>query len=166
MRAKPTADPRHSAIYLGRRFFQVAHAAAAEAHADIGLSPLEFGVLFQLHDRPGVDQNTLAERLALDRTTTSATVFKLERLGLIKRDVNDSDRRARVLRLAPAGVALFASHRPKAQAAQQRVLSVLTPAERKQLAALLTRVIDANQQYLQPGMIRPRRAKVKPPLGR
>lgn len=166
MRAKPTINPRHSAIYLGRRFFQVAHAAAAEAHADIGLSPLEFGVLFQLHDRPGVDQNTLAERLALDRTTTSTTVFKLERLGLIKRDVNVSDRRARMLRLAPAGVALYASHRPKAQAAQQRVLSVLTPAERKQLAELLTRVIDANQQYLQPGMIRPRRAKVKIPVGR
>ena len=166
MRATPTSDPRHSAIYLGRRFFQVAHAAAAEAHADIGLSPLEFGVLFQLHDRPGVDQNTLAERLALDRTTTSTTVFKLERLGLIKRDVNDSDRRARILRLAPAGVALYASHRPKAQAAQQRVLSVLTPAERKQLAELLTRVIDANQQYLQPGTIRPRRAKVKTPVGR
>lgn len=166
MPGKPTADPRHSAIYLGRRFFQVAHAAAAEAHADIGLSPLEFGVLFQLHDRPGLDQNTLAERLALDRTTTSTTVFRLERLGLIKRDVNDSDRRARILRLAPAGAALYASHRPKAQAAQQRVLSVLTAAEQKQLAALLTRVIDANQQYLQPGMIRPRRAKAKTPVGR
>jgi DNA-binding MarR family transcriptional regulator len=163
---KPPIDPRHSAIYLGRRFFQVAHSAAAEAHADIGLSPLEFGVLFQLHDRPGVDQNTLAERLALDRTTTSTTVLKLEQLGLIRRDVNRSDRRARILRLAPAGVALYASHRPKAQAAQQRVLSVLTSAERKQLAELLTRVIDANQHYLQPGMIRPRRAKVKPAVDR
>ena len=166
MRAKPTLDPRHSAIYLGRRFFQVAHAAAAEAHADIGLSPLEFGVLYQLHDHPGVDQNTLAERLALDRTTTSTTVFKLERLGLIKREVSDSDRRARILQLTPAGVALYASHRPKAQAAQQRVLSVLTSAERKQLTELLTRVIDANQQYLQPGMIRRRRAKLKTPVGR
>ena len=160
MPAKPPIDPRHSAIYLGRRFFQVAHAAAAEAHADIGLSPLEFGVLFQLHDRPGVDQNTLADRLALDRTTTSTTVFKLERLGLIRRTVNDSDRRARVLTLTSAGMALYASHRPKAEAAQQRVLSVLTAAERKQLAALLTRVINANQQYLQPGTIRPRRAKL------
>ena len=164
MRAKP--NPRRSAIYLGRRFFQVAHAAAAEAHAAIGLSPLEFGVLFQLHDHPGVDQNTLAERLALDRTTASQTVFKLERLGLIKRDVNDSDRRARVLRLAPAGVALYAAHLPKAQAAQERVLSVLTAAERRQLAELLTRVIDANQQYLQPGMIRRRRAKLTPPVSR
>ena len=166
MRAKSMGDPRYSAIYLGRRFFQVAHAAAAEAHAEIGLSPLEFGVLYQLHDHPGVDQNTLAERLALDRTTTSTTVFKLERLGLITRDVSDSDRRARILQLAPAGVALYAAHRPKAQAAQQRVLSVLTSAERKQLAELLTHVIDANQQYLQPGMIRPRRAKVKIPVGR
>lgn len=166
MRATPAPEPRHSAIYLGRRFFQVAHAAAAEAHADIGLSPLEFGVLYQLHDRPGVDQNTLAERLALDRTTTSATVFRLERLGLIKRDVNGNDRRARVLRLAPAGVALYASHRPKAQAAQQRVLAALKPAERKQLVELLTRVIDANQRYLQPGMLRRRRAPAKIPVER
>jgi DNA-binding MarR family transcriptional regulator len=166
MRATQTPQPRHSAIYLGRRFFQVAHAAAAEAHSAIGLSPLEFGVLFQLHDFPGVDQNTLADRLALDRTTTSATVFKLERLGLIRRDVSDRDRRARSLRLAPAGEALYSSHRPKALAAQQRVLSVLTPPERKQLAALLTRVIEANQQYLQPGMIRRRRAKVKAGVAR
>jgi MarR family transcriptional regulator, lower aerobic nicotinate degradation pathway regulator len=159
MPKKTTLDARESAIYLGRRFFQVAHAAAAEAHADIGLSPLEFGVLLQLHDRPDVDQNTLAERLALDRTTTSQTVFRLEQRGLIARDVNGSDRRARVLRLTPAGVALHDMHRPKAQAAQVRVLSVLTPAERKQLAEMLTRVIDANQQYLQPGALRPRRAK-------
>jgi DNA-binding MarR family transcriptional regulator len=158
------SNPRHSAIYLGRRFFQVAHAAAAEAHAAIGLSPLECGVLFQLHDGPGIDQNTLAERLALDRTTTSAIVLKLEQLGLIERDVNASDRRARILRLAPAGVALHDAHRPKAQAAQQRVLSVLTPTERKQLVEMLTRVIDANQHYLQPGTIRPRRAKVNTPV--
>jgi DNA-binding MarR family transcriptional regulator len=119
-----------------------------------------------LHESPGVDQNTLADRLALDRTTTSVTVFKLERLGLIRRDVSQSDRRARSLRLAPAGEALYASHRPKAQAAQQRVLSVLTPSERKQLATLLTRVINANQQFLQPGSIRRRRARVKAPASR
>lgn len=154
-------DPRHSAIYLGRRFFQIAHAAAAEAHDAIGLSPLEFGVLIQLSDRPGVDQNTLAERLALDRTTTSAIVYKLEQRGLIERAVSDIDRRARVLRLAPAGVALHERHRPKAQEAQQRVLSVLTAAERKQLADMLTRVIEANQQYVQPGAIRRRRRKVE-----
>ena len=162
MRTTPALEPRHSAIYLGRRFFQVAHAAAAEAHAAIGLSPLEFGVLVQLHENPGIDQHTLAERLALDRTTTSTTVFRLEREGLIKRDVNGRDRRARILRLAPPGKALYSSHRPKAQAAQQRVLSVLTPAERKQLVELMTRVIDANRQYLQPGMIRRRRAKATP----
>jgi DNA-binding MarR family transcriptional regulator len=152
-------DPRHSAIYLGRRFFQIAHAAAAEAHVDIGLSPLEFGVLIQLSDRPGVDQNTLAERLALDRTTTSAIVFKLEQLGLIERAVSETDRRARVLRLAPAGVALHDRHRAKAQEAQQRVLSVLTSSERKLLAEMLTRVIEANQHYVQPGTIRRRRPK-------
>lgn len=160
------ADPHHSAIYLGRRFFQIAHAAAAEAHADIGLSPLEFGVLIQLHGRPGVDQNTLAERLALDRTTTSAIVYRLEQQGFIERAVSDTDRRARVLRLAPAGVALHDTHRPKAQAAQQRVLSVLTSGERRLLGEMLTRIIEANQRYVRPGTIRRRRAKVNTVLRR
>lgn len=155
-------DPRHSAIYLGRRFFQIAHAAAADAHRDVGLSPLEFGVLMQLHAGPDIDQNTLADRLALDRTTTSAIVYRLEQEGLIERTVSATDRRARVLRLAPAGVALHDAHRPKAAAAQQRVLSVLTAAERKQLAEMLTRVIDANRQYVQPGTIR--RRHPRPPV--
>jgi DNA-binding MarR family transcriptional regulator len=159
-------DPRHSPIYLGRRFFQIAHAAAAEAHDAIGLAPLEFGVLIQLHDRPGVDQNTLADRLALDRTTTSSIVFRLEQQGLIERAVNGDDRRARILRLAPAGVALHDRHRPAAQAAQERVMAVLTSAERKQLAELMTRVIDANQQYVRPGTIRRRSPKAKTAITR
>ena len=104
-----TAGSGRVPIALGRRLFQIAHAAAAEAHAAVGLTPFEFGVLIQLHDSPGIDQNTLAERLAMDRTTTSALVYQLEQKKLIERAVDPGDRRARVLRLAPAG---FALHTP------------------------------------------------------
>ena len=89
-------------IALGRRFYQIAVAAVAEVHAPIGLTPLEFAVLIHLHDAPGIDQNTLAERMALDRTSTGALVYRLERQRFLKRDVNGEDRRARVLRLTAA----------------------------------------------------------------
>ena len=46
-----------------------------------------------------VDQNALAERMALDRTSTGAIVLRLEQQGLVERPVNSIDRRARVLRL-------------------------------------------------------------------
>ena len=153
-RFDPTA---HSAISLGRRFYQIAVAAAEEVHEGTGLTPLEFAVLIHLNDRPGIDQNTLAERLALDRTTTSALVFGLEQRGLIERAVNGEDRRARVLRLAPEGKALHDRQRPKGRIAQERVLAVLTPAERRLFIDMLLRVIEANPQYLRANASRKRR---------
>jgi DNA-binding MarR family transcriptional regulator len=152
-----------SPIALGRRFYQIAVAAAAEVHEPTGLIPLEFAVLIHLHDEPGMDQNTLAERMALDRTSTGALVYRLEQQGLIERHVNGRDRRARELRLAPRGLALHNKQRPKARASQERMLEVLTPAERRSLVDMMERVIAANQQYARPGAGRRRRSKVEGP---
>jgi DNA-binding MarR family transcriptional regulator len=148
--AHPT--PRHP-IALARRLYQIATAVAAEVHKDeeTGLRHLEFGVMVRIHDTPGLDQNSLAEWMALDRTTISALVFRLEQLGLIERAVNGADRRARVLRLTRAGSALHDRTRPKTQAAQQRILAVLAPAERRAFIDMLARVIEANQAYVGAG---------------
>jgi DNA-binding MarR family transcriptional regulator len=140
-----------SPIALGRRFYQIAVAAVAEVHEVIGLIPLEFAVLIHLHDAPGIDQNTLAERMALDRTSTGALVYRLEQQGLVERQVNGTDRRARVLRLTPRGRAVHNKQRPKARAAQERLLEVLTPVERRSLVDMMKRVIAANPQYARPG---------------
>jgi DNA-binding MarR family transcriptional regulator len=153
----PSDRPGHSPMALGRRFYQIAVAVSAEVQEPVGLRPLEFGVMIRLHDTPGLDQNTLGERMALDRTSTSALVYRLEQLGLIERAVNGADRRARVLRLTPVGKALHDRQRPKARAAHDRMLSVLSAAERRSLIDMLVRVIDANQAYVRPGAGRRRR---------
>jgi DNA-binding MarR family transcriptional regulator len=153
--------PGRSPIALGRRFYQIAVAVAAEIQEGTGLRPLEFGVMIHLHDTPGLDQNTLADRMALDRTSTSALVYRLEQQGLIERAVNGADRRARVLRLTPAGKTLHDRQRPKARAAQEGILSVLTAAERRSLIDMLERVIAANQSYARPGAGRRPRTKRK-----
>ena len=146
-----------SPIALGRRFYQIAVAAVAEVHEPCGLTPLEFAVLIHLHDAPGIDQNTLAERMALDRTSTGALVYRLEQQRLIERKVNGTDRRARVLRLAPRGQALHDKQRPKGRVAQERLMNVLAPDERRLFAEMMRRVIDANQEYARPGAGRRRR---------
>ena len=143
-------------IALGRRFHQIARARLSEVQEPLGLRPLEFGVLIRLHDWPGQDQNTLGERMALDRTTTSALVGRLEQQGLIERAVNNEDRRARVLRLTAAGRRLHDAHRPDADAAQLAMLRCLSAAERRTLFELLDRVIAANEAYVRPGAGRKR----------
>ena len=148
-------------IALGRRFYQIAVAAAAEVHEPVGLIPLEFAVLIHLHGAPGIDQNTLAEYMALDRTSTGELVYRLEQQGLIDRPVNGTDRRARVLRLTARGLALHNKQRPKARASQERLLDVLTPAERRSLVDMMERVIAANPQYARPGAGRRRRSTVE-----
>ena len=85
------------------------------------------------------------------------TGVSAEQKKLIERAVDAADRRARVLRLAPAGIAPHKKQRPKAHAAQERLLAVLTPAERRQLVDSLVRVIEANQHYARAGALRRRR---------
>ena len=138
-------------IGLARRLYQIALAVLADVHAGSDLRPLEFGVMTYVHHHPGIDQNTLAESMALDRTSISSMVYHLEQLGLLERTVNGVDRRARVLHLSAAGRALHHRQLPNSLAAEDRILAVLKPAERRALIDMLTRVIEANQSYVRPG---------------
>ena len=75
--------------------------------------PARSAVLIHLHDAPGIDQNTLAECMPLDRTSTGALVYRLEPQGPIEPYVNGRDRRASVLRITPRGLASHNKQRPK-----------------------------------------------------
>ena len=159
-RAQRQSEPNRSSrttprypLALARRFDQIATAVVAEVHQreGTGLRHLEFGVMVRVHDTPGLDQNSLAEWLALDRTTISALVFRLEQQGLIERAVNGDDRRARVLRLTSAGKALHDRVRPKTEIAQKRILAALSPVEQRSFIDMFVRVIDANQAYVGAG---------------
>jgi DNA-binding MarR family transcriptional regulator len=157
----PKSGLDNAPIALFRRLYQIATAVSAEVLAPDGLIPLEYGVLLRIHANPGVDQITLAGLLALDRTTISSVLFKLEKRGLVEREVNDVDRRARVLRLTPKGLEIRDRLRPTTRAAQENIWSVLTSTERKQLIEMLQRVMDANRPYMRLGAGRRKRTKTK-----
>jgi DNA-binding MarR family transcriptional regulator len=72
-------------------------------------------------------------------------------LGLIDRQVDPADRRARILRLTAKGVRLRRHLRPKVIAAQDQIMRTLSKSERDTLLELLTRVVEANQAYARPG---------------
>jgi DNA-binding MarR family transcriptional regulator len=124
-----------------------------------GLTPLQFAVLIHLNrrtGRPGIDQNGLAERLNIDRNTTSVLVEQLANKGLVERLVDKQDRRARLLSLTVKGEKLYARLHPHNQAVNDAILSPLTRSEREVLIGLLIRVIEGNQTVSSNGLSKPK----------
>jgi DNA-binding MarR family transcriptional regulator len=145
---------------LARRFYQICVSMVADSIEETGLTPLQWGVLAYLSKitgEPGIDQNNLAARLGVDRNNASLLVEGLVARGLVERNVNGADRRARQLKLATDGEKLFARLRPKNRAANERILAPLTPDERKLLLDLLVKVIEANWVHARPGAGRRKR---------
>jgi DNA-binding MarR family transcriptional regulator len=145
---------RRQVIPLARHLFQICMAAVAEVLDGQELTALEYGVLVWLKDDPNIDQNALAARMGVDRTTASMLVSSLEENGFVDRRTNPLDRRARLLRLTQKGEAQRARVRPRVLECQTRILSVLEPAEREMLLDLLIRVVTTNEAYMRPGAAR------------
>jgi DNA-binding MarR family transcriptional regulator len=148
---------RRIPMALARRLFQICTTATAEALEGFDLTPLQYAVLAYVQAEPDLDQIGLAARLGIDRNNTSVLVEQLEAKGLLSRRVNGADRRARLLRLTPRGEKLRARIQPVTYAGQQRLLSVLEPAERELLLDLLVRVIEGNRPLARPGTGRRKR---------
>ena len=139
-------------VALARHLHQICTAKVSQVLEADGLTPLEFGALILLGEFPGIDQNTVAAKMAIDRTSISAMVFKLETRKFVRRAVHADDRRARTLCLTAAGEALRARLRPQSRAAQQSVLASLSPTERENFLEMLVRVVAANEAHARPGI--------------
>jgi DNA-binding MarR family transcriptional regulator len=143
------ADPPWHGVptAIARRFHQICVAKTSEVVGPVGLTPLQYGVLIHLSrltGKPEIDQNALAERINVDRNTASMLVEQLVKKGLVERQVNGADRRARILRLTPEGEKLYARLRPAHLTANESILAPITSRERKLLIGLLIRVIEGN----------------------
>jgi DNA-binding MarR family transcriptional regulator len=76
--------------------------------ADAVLSPRkittdQFSLLWILWRREGIRQNELADELYTDANTVTAMLVRLEKRGLIRREVCAQDGRARRVSLTPSG---------------------------------------------------------------
>ena len=146
--SRSIAPPWHSVpTAIARRFHQICAAKTSEVVGKADLTPLQYGALVNLSmltGKPGIEQNGFADRLNVDRNTASLLVEQLVKKGLVERQVNEADRRARLLRLTPNGEKLYARLRPAHIVADQSILAPINPAERKLLIDLLIRVIEGN----------------------
>lgn len=86
----------------------------------VGLSNWQFTLLMMLHRDKPPTIGSLANQLAMDRTTVTANLKPLERRGLLAIQVDLDDHRARRLVLTHAGRALIAEAVPLWRMAQAK----------------------------------------------
>ncbi len=120
--------------HLIRRAHQRAVSTFAETHGR-SITPVQYALLRALQEEPGIDQVTLAQRVALDTSTTADIAARLESKGWIVREL--LPRRQRSLTLTDAGRAVLADMLPKVAPMYQQLLQGLTADEQSEFLRLL-----------------------------
>jgi len=132
--------------YLFRRMQQIAVAIFVEECKAYDLTPVQYAALVAIQAHPGIDATRLSAVIAFDRSTLGNVIERLEAKQLIERKPSREDRRVKLLYLTRAGVALLSDIMPSVDRAQARMLQPLKPADRKTLMALLTQLVDLNNE--------------------
>ncbi len=88
-------------------------------------------VLSALDESPVRTQAALAEAIGADKTRIIGTLDELQEAGLISRTPDPDDRRARLLAITDKGRKLRRLVMAEIQASEERLLAVLTPADRR-----------------------------------
>jgi DNA-binding MarR family transcriptional regulator len=132
--------------YLFRRMQQIAVALFVEECKEYDLTPVQYAAMVAIHTHPGIDATRLSAVIAFDRSTLGSVLERLQTKSLIERRPAPEDKRVKLLYLTKSGVALLGDIKPSVERAQARMLQPLDPADRKKLLALLTQLVDLNNE--------------------
>ncbi|PUE20200.1 MULTISPECIES: MarR family winged helix-turn-helix transcriptional regulator [unclassified Limnohabitans] len=131
--------------HLIRRAQQIAVAIFAEQLASADITPVQFAILNALLDSPGIDQVSLAKRVAFDPATSGSVIGRLEAKGWVVREADRSDRRRKLLVVTPLGVQAMANIQSDVARVQEKILAPLTTQEQSQFVHLLSRLVQGHQ---------------------
>ena len=100
-----------------------------------------------MRNRPGIDQRTLVNLIAVDRSTIGAILRSLDERGYIRRVTPKHNQRIKQLFILPPGEEVLRNSKATIKRVQERILSPLAPADRETFLDLLERVVDGNNAF-------------------
>ena len=122
---------------------QASHVMVTEmtrAFEDMGVAPRGH-CLLSAAQTGEYTQKELADMVGLDKTTMVVTVDELERAGLAERVPSATDRRARIIRVTPAGKRVVQKGELIVQEIQRDVLASLPERDAERFIATLERLV-------------------------
>jgi DNA-binding MarR family transcriptional regulator len=103
----------------------------------LGIRPVTLSLLGTVYDHPGIAQTELGKRLHIKRANMVPLLAELSTRGLIVRRPSDTDRRAQVVALTPAGKKLTAELLALHDKLEADLVRMLGASESAQLLKLL-----------------------------
>ena len=133
--------------HLIRRLNQIAAALFAEETEGFDLTSVQYAALHMIDQVPGIDQVSLSDMIAFDKTTVVKVLDRLVDKGLVTRIRSETDRRVNHLHATPAGAQLLKAMHPLLDRCDKRILSPLSGAEQHAFMELLARLVQANNAH-------------------
>lgn len=120
--------------HLIRRAHQI---AVSVFHSTMGgdITPVQYAILKCLQARPGIDQVTLAQEVALDTSSAALTAVRLETKGWIARQL--APKRQRCLFLTAQGSDMLQQIDLRMHAMQKTLLDEFSPHDQREFLRLL-----------------------------
>ncbi len=130
-----------SPIHLLHRAGQCAGDIFQNEMAEGGLTPRQFAVLHTVSQNEGLSQTHLVERTGIDRSTLADIIRRMLKKGLIQRRRTKEDARAYAVKLTDEGWRILKSTEPVARRVDDKVLAVLSAAERERFLQDLNKIV-------------------------
>jgi len=126
--------------YNMKRAYMLFYQDLKQNLAEFDLRQRTFSVLSLVIENPNISQIEVARTLGIERSGTVVIVDELEERGLVVRERAPGDRRAYALAVTDEGKALYKKAIMRIADHEDRILSDLSPSDRKILMALLRRI--------------------------
>jgi len=122
------------------RAYQAFSLYDAAGYQGINLTPAQADVIFTLGNTQGLSFKQIGEQTLITKGTLTGVIDRLEAKYLVKRVSHDSDRRCTLVKLTPAGEAVFATQFPRQVAYLKQRFDKLGKKERKEAIAVLKKL--------------------------
>jgi MarR family transcriptional regulator, lower aerobic nicotinate degradation pathway regulator len=133
--------------HLIRRLQQIALALFLDQAKPFEFTPVQYAALVAIGNRPGLDQTTLCNAIALDRSTIGDVVGRLQKRGLISRANGAADRRTKTLHITAAGNRMIRDIDAAVAETQRLILAPLKPGERTAFMQMLKHLVHLNNEH-------------------
>jgi MarR family transcriptional regulator, lower aerobic nicotinate degradation pathway regulator len=143
------SPPQPPARLRGLASWQASKASTLGARLTARRMPLgaraDFAVLAALEEYGPLSQAEIGRRLGLDRNDVNGILNRLQTGHLVDRQPDPADRRRNVVTLTDAGQGHLEELQEHADAVQDELLAGLDATERRQLHALLAKLLGSHQ---------------------
>jgi len=134
-----------SPSHLLHRVLQIALDIYNAEAGEGALTQRQYAVLKALQGTDGLSQTDLVRLTGIDRSTLADLVARMLAKALLKRERSTTDARANLVQIAEAGQTALDEMEPRVMAADEKILSLLSPPKRDSFVKLLRKITAARE---------------------